>query len=96
MGDAAADEPLELDDAELEDAVDEGAAEDDDDDGSDCAALLPDLNVAAMSSGNLIGLPPADMSTLPSAEMVSGFIAKSVRAYLWRRSSGWRMRHLKV
>ena len=45
------------------------------------------LSAVVTSMGNLIGLPPADMSTLPSALRVSGFSAKSERAYLGRTSA---------
>ena len=44
------------------------------------AALLVAAMTAAMSWGILIGLPLADMSTLPVEEMVSGFMANMVRA----------------
>ena len=54
------------------------------------AALLVDalpaaaaFRAAVMSMGNLMGLPPADMSTLPSAPRTSGFSAKRVCAYLY-------------
>ena len=55
---------------------------------ADGAAELEELLAAALfapmtlarSWGNVMGLPPADMSTVPSAFMVSGFLAKSARA----------------
>ena len=81
VGAGPVDDPLaDVEDESVAELVDEGAVVDEPE--SDCAALLVILSVAARSSGNLIGFPPADMSTLPSAEMVSGFIAKSVRAYM--------------
>ena len=40
------------------------------------------MRAAVMSMGNLMGLPPADMSTLPSVLRTSGFAAKRVCAYL--------------
>ena len=52
--------------------------------------LLALLSAVVMSMGNMMGLPPADMSTLPSAPRTSGFLAKRVRAYLKKHErQGW-------